>query len=178
MPLSDTTRVGMNTTFRGRRNQILMMELVITEVGMPWLASLFTSCSAGRPMRGRNEALDVYPNRPAPVVLEQDGERIVRQDMLWGFPPFKPGAGYGTNFRSLKNHLWRGWLDREHRCVVPATAFSEPDKNTPKGGVALVRARRQAAILLCRDLAPMDWRSRHQENTQHRRPHAVLNHDD
>ena len=84
-------------------------------------------------MRGRNETLDVYPNRPAPVVVEQDGQRIVRQDMLWGFPPFKPGAGYGTNFRSLKNHLWRGWLDREHRCVVPATAFSEPDKNTPKG---------------------------------------------
>jgi hypothetical protein len=64
-------------------------------------------------MRGRNETLDVYPNRPAPVVIEQDGQRIVRQDMLWGFPPFKPGAGYGTNFRSLKNHLWRPWLDRE-----------------------------------------------------------------
>jgi hypothetical protein len=55
--------------------------------------------------------------------------------MLWGFPPFKQGAGYGTNFRSLKNHLWRGWLDREHRCVVPATAFAEPDQNTPKGAV-------------------------------------------
>jgi putative SOS response-associated peptidase YedK len=55
-------------------------------------------------MRGRNESLDVYPNRPAPVVIEQDGEHIVREDMLWGFPPFKPGAGYGTNFRSLKNH--------------------------------------------------------------------------
>jgi putative SOS response-associated peptidase YedK len=86
-------------------------------------------------MRGRNETLDVYPNGPAPVVIEQDGQRIVRQDMLWGFPPFKQGAGYGTNFRSLKNHLWRDWLDREHRCVVPATAFSEPDKNTPKGAV-------------------------------------------
>ena len=69
------------------------------------------------------------------MVIEQDGQRIVRQDMLWGFPPFKPGAGYGTNFRSLKNHLWRDRLDREHRCVVPATAFSEPDKNTPKGSV-------------------------------------------
>ena len=83
-------------------------------------------------MRGRNETLDVYPNRPAPVVIEQDGQRIVGQDMLWGFPPFKAGAGYGTNFRSLKNHLWRGWLDREHRCVVPASAFAEPDRNTSK----------------------------------------------
>jgi putative SOS response-associated peptidase YedK len=61
-------------------------------------------------MRGRNESLDVYPNRPAPVVVEQDGQRIVRQDMLWGFPPFKPGAGYGTNFRTLKNRLWRDWF--------------------------------------------------------------------
>jgi putative SOS response-associated peptidase YedK len=85
------------------------------------------------------------------VVIEQDGQRIVRQDMLWGFPPFKPGAGYGTNFRSLKNHLWRDWLDRQHRCVVPATAFSEPDKNTPKGAVvwrwfdsSVERARQRA----------------------------------
>jgi putative SOS response-associated peptidase YedK len=84
----------------------------------------------------QNEPIkDVYPNRPAPVVVEQDGQRTVRQDMLWGFPPFNPGAGYGTNFRSLKLKLWRDWLDRQHRCVVPATAFSEPDKNTPKGAV-------------------------------------------
>jgi putative SOS response-associated peptidase YedK len=68
-------------------------------------------------------------------VIEQDGQRVVRQDMLWGFPPIKQGVGYATNFRSLKNHLWRGWLDHEHRCVVPATAFSEPDKNTTKGAV-------------------------------------------
>jgi hypothetical protein len=87
-------------------------------------------------MRSQNEPIkDVYPNRPAPVVIEKDGKRIVREDMLWGFPPFKPGAGYGTNFRTLKIKLWRDWLDREHRCVVPATAFSEPDKNTPKGAV-------------------------------------------
>jgi putative SOS response-associated peptidase YedK len=66
---------------------------------------------------------------------QQDGERVARQDMLWGFSPFKPGAAYGTNFRTLKNHLWRDWLDREHHCVVSATAFSEPDKNTPKGAV-------------------------------------------
>ena len=30
-------------------------------------------------MRVRNETLDVYPNRPAPVVVEQDGQRVVRQ---------------------------------------------------------------------------------------------------
>jgi len=74
-------------------------------------------------------------NRRAPVALQQDGQHDLREDMLWGFPPFKPGAGYGTNFRTLKASQWRKWLDREHRCIVPATAFSEPDKNTPKGAV-------------------------------------------
>jgi len=81
-------------------------------------------------MGPRNDALEVYPNRPASVVVVSDGQRIVRQDMLWGFPPFKEGAGYGTNFRTLNNHLWRDWLDRTHRCVVPATAFAEPDRNS------------------------------------------------
>jgi len=33
-------------------------------------------------MRVRNDSLDVYPNHPAPVVIEQDGQRIVRQDVL------------------------------------------------------------------------------------------------
>jgi len=64
----------------------------------------------------QNEPIDdVYPNRAAPVVVEQGGERRVREDMLWGFPPFKQGTGYGTNFRSLRNALWRDWLDRQHR---------------------------------------------------------------
>ena len=67
-------------------------------------------------VRGRNEPLSVYPNHQAPVVVEQDGQRVVREDMRWGFPPFQPGAGYGTNFCSLKIKLWRDWLDREHRC--------------------------------------------------------------
>lgn len=72
------------------------------------------------------------PNHQAAVVVDQDSQRVVRE-MLWGFPPFKAGAGLGTNFRTLNNRLWRDWLDREHRCVVPASAFAEPDKNTPKG---------------------------------------------
>ena len=84
-------------------------------------------------MRMQNAPIeDVYPNRAAPVVLVEGGERVVREDMLWGFPPFKKGAGYGTNFRTLTVNLWRDWLDLEHRCVVPATAFAEPDRNTSK----------------------------------------------
>ena len=33
----------------------------------------------------------------------QNGEHVVREDMLWGFPKYKPGAKWGTNFRTLKN---------------------------------------------------------------------------
>src|SRR4030081_380411 len=45
--------------------------------------------------------------------------------------------------------------------------------------VALIRARRQATLLLRRDLAAMGrrWRQQ-QEDAQHRRPHAILDHDD
>ncbi len=46
--------------------------------------------------RGQNEPIkDVYPNRRAPVVILQDGQHIVREDMLWGFPPFKPARQLG-----------------------------------------------------------------------------------
>ena len=86
--------------------------------------------------RRRNEPIeDVYPNKRAPVVVIENGEHVVREDMLWGFPKYKPAANRGTNFRTPKNSQWKSWLDREHRCVVPATAFAEPDKNTPKGNM-------------------------------------------
>jgi putative SOS response-associated peptidase YedK len=85
---------------------------------------------------GRNEPIeDVYPNKRAPVVVVENGEHVVREDMLWGFPKYEPGANWGTNFRTLKNGQWKPWLDREHRCVVPAMAFAEPDQTTPKGAV-------------------------------------------
>jgi hypothetical protein len=74
--------------------------------------------------RERNEPIeDVYPNKRAPVVVVENGEHVVREDMLWGFPKYKPGANWGTNFRTLKNGQWRPWLDREHRCIVPAAAL-------------------------------------------------------
>jgi putative SOS response-associated peptidase YedK len=78
---------------------------------------------------------DVFPNKPAPVVVLRDGEHVVCEDMLWGFPKYQGGKTWGTNFRTLRNAQWKPWLDREHRCVVPVTAFAEPDKNTPRGAV-------------------------------------------
>ena len=44
----------------------------------------------------------MYPNKRVPVVVLQDGEQVVCEDMLWGFPKCKSGA-WGTNFRTLKN---------------------------------------------------------------------------
>jgi putative SOS response-associated peptidase YedK len=52
-----------------------------------------------------------------------------------GFPVVQARRRLRHQLPELKNHLWRDRLDREHRCVVPATAFSEPDRNTPKGAV-------------------------------------------
>jgi putative SOS response-associated peptidase YedK len=78
---------------------------------------------------------DVFPNKRAPVVVLQDGEHAVREDMLWGFPKVQGAKTWGTNFRTLRNAQWKPWLDRAHRCVVPVTAFAEPDKNTPRGAV-------------------------------------------
>jgi hypothetical protein len=58
----------------------------------------------------------------------QNGEHVVREDMLWGFAKYKPGANWGTNFRTLKNSQWRQWLDREHRYVVPARRSLSPTR--------------------------------------------------
>jgi len=126
------------------------------------------------------EGLDVAGRYFVYKLYETTDGQPMQWQLLGASHCSKPGAGYGTNFRSLKNHLWRDWLDREHRCVVPPTAFSEPDKNAPKGAVvwALVRARRQATLLLRRGLAAMGRRRRQQEGAQHRRPHAILDHDD
>ena len=133
-------------------------------------------------MRGRNETLDVYPNRPAPVVIEQDGQRIVRQDILsWGFPPFKGRCRLRDQLPKPEEPS----MARMARTVsiaasFPASAFAEPDRNTSEaGGVALVRARPTSSPFSFlpgsggRGLAIEAT----QESAQHRRPLAVLDHD-
>jgi putative SOS response-associated peptidase YedK len=77
----------------------------------------------------------VFPNKMAPVVrTAPDGAR----EMLmarWGFPaPVWPGSKsrnpYLTNIRNTDSKYWRPWLSKpEHRCLVPATSFAEPDNN-------------------------------------------------
>jgi putative SOS response-associated peptidase YedK len=81
----------------------------------------------------RNDALEVYPNHEAPVVVVRDGQRIV-ETMRWGFPPPPSVASKApvVNVRNTRSAYWKPWLRRENRCVVPATAFAEPDRNTTR----------------------------------------------
>lgn len=84
-------------------------------------------------MGGRNDTMDVYPNFEAPVALVREGVRVVDK-MRWGFPPppFVGSKAPVTNVRNTASAYWRPWLKREQRCIVPASAFSEPDRNTSK----------------------------------------------
>ena len=76
-------------------------------------------------------SMDVYPDRPAPVVRNTDGGRELAS-LTWGMPtPVEylksrdaPDTGV-TNIRNTASPHWRKWLGLENRCVVPATAFSE-----------------------------------------------------
>ncbi len=86
--------------------------------------------------------LDVYPDRPAPVVRNVEGERELAR-LTWGMPtppqflkaPDAPDTGV-TNIRNTDSPHWRRWLGSSHRCVVPATVFSEygqrPDPATKR----------------------------------------------
>lgn len=100
---------------------------------------------------------EIYPNYAAPIVTRlTDGGREMR-DALWGMPSSKkalfdaaskradklrakgqpvdfdhllrmePDKGT-TNVRNTASAHWRPWLGPEHRCLVPFTAFSEPDQ--------------------------------------------------
>ena len=76
-------------------------------------------------------SLDVYPDRPAPVVRNTGSGRELAR-LTWGMPtppqflkaPDAPDSGV-TNIRNTASPHWRRWLGVAHRCVVPATAFSE-----------------------------------------------------
>ena len=72
----------------------------------------------------------VFPDYPAPIVRNGDGEHILAR-ARWGMPSpvfalkgknTDPGV---TNIRNVKSPHWRRWLGPENRCVVPFTSFSE-----------------------------------------------------
>lgn len=76
-------------------------------------------------------SLDVYPDRPAPVIRQTPAGREMSL-MTWGLPtppqflkaPDAPDRGV-TNIRNTASPHWRRWLGPSSRCVIPATAFSE-----------------------------------------------------
>jgi len=101
----------------------------------------------------RNEPIeDVYPNKPAPVVVLENGEHVVREEMLWGFPKYKPGANWGTQLP-----------DAEEQSVAVLARSRAPLRRAGDGvrgarqehaagqhDVAMVQPRRRAAVLLRR----------------------------
>lgn len=85
-----------------------------------------------------------WPARQAPVVRAVDNHLVV-EHMIWGFPTTRPSkrdpqkqvTQYWTNARNLDAALWRRWATgAAHRCLVPLTAFAEPDATRGKGGMA------------------------------------------
>ncbi len=78
----------------------------------------------------------IYPDQLAPVVRKdpmarEDKDALIMETMRWGFPPTLGGRPV-TNIRNTASPYWRGWLKREFRCLVPATAFCEYTDNQPK----------------------------------------------
>ena len=67
-------------------------------------------------------------------MVVRNGQRIV-ETMRWGFPP-PPNTGSKapvTNVRNTASAYWRPSIaNKAQRCIVPATAFAEPDRNTSK----------------------------------------------
>lgn len=81
---------------------------------------------------------ELFPDKPAYVVREQGGTRIL-DTMSWGFPHKVPGKRIDkitgkpvlldkkvTNVRDYTSPFWKSALQNpERRCLVPFTAFSE-----------------------------------------------------
>jgi putative SOS response-associated peptidase YedK len=82
----------------------------------------------------RNAALELYPNYEAPVAVVRDGQRVI-ETMRWGFPLPRgvDSKAPVTNIRNTKSAYWRPSIaNKQQRCIVPVTAFAEPDRNTSK----------------------------------------------
>jgi putative SOS response-associated peptidase YedK len=79
----------------------------------------------------------VFPDYPAPIVRNNDGERQMVM-ARWGMPSpafimkDKAADGGVTNVRNTNSPHWRRWTGLEHRCVVPFTSFSEYEATKDK----------------------------------------------
>lgn len=81
-----------------------------------------------------NAVLEVFPKSYGPVLRLNDKSELEWLKMRWGLPgPPQFGAAPVTNIRNVKSPHWRPHLSPAHRCLVPFTAFSEYEDDSPKG---------------------------------------------
>ena len=76
---------------------------------------------------------EIYPNTMAPIVRNGENGRELLM-ARWGMPT-PPGYLKGhkvdrgvTNIRNPTSTWWKRWEGVAHRCLVPLTAFSEPER--------------------------------------------------
>lgn len=107
-------------------------------LGMSWSEAMHDYLSKS------NRPRDLYPKQQGPVLIVENGE-LVFETMGWGMPgpiiPPKTRPNFVTNARELDKAMWKPWLQaaevvygskkhRGGRCLVPASAFAEPDGRT------------------------------------------------
>lgn len=80
--------------------------------------------------------VEVYPDRPAPVIRNHEGAREL-VGLTWGMPTpptilgDRPDTGV-TNIRNVTSPHWRRWLRAENRCIVLWTRFCEWEDTKPR----------------------------------------------
>jgi putative SOS response-associated peptidase YedK len=81
-----------------------------------------------------NTILEVFPKSVGPVILTGANGGRIWSRMRWGIPgPVSMGAAPVTNIRNVASAHWRPLLGQANRCLVPVTAFSEYEDESPKG---------------------------------------------
>jgi putative SOS response-associated peptidase YedK len=130
-------------TYKLSRDEVAGLLQHYKLIGVDW-AEIFA-----KEMAGKNDEALVYLNYMAPVVSVKDGKCELER-MRWAMPgpvfPPKPGEKSKaplrvTNVRNTSSGHWKPWLNATNvvvgkdksqggRCIVPASAFAEPDRNT------------------------------------------------
>lgn len=81
-----------------------------------------------------NAILEVFPKSIGPVIGKRKDGSLGWTRMRWGLPgPSSMGGAPVTNIRNIASPHWRPVLGPAHRCLVPFTAFSEYEDNSPRG---------------------------------------------
>src|SRR5690242_18293656 len=109
--------------------------------------------------RRQNEPIeDVYPNKRAPMVVLQNGEHVVREHMLWGFPEVQAGRQLGDELPYAEEQPVApvARLRASMRSAGHGLCGAGQDHASRRDDVAVVQAEGRPAVLLRRDLASLD----------------------